>query len=155
MTVGGGLGALGALVALGAILIAFINWVVRTRHERAVAAATGAQHELAVLNAARREVDKRANSLTIGCFGAVLVGFVSFAAAIWVAAWLASVGLLPVALAIYLAPLAVALFAFWSVRRRYPSPPRPRRDVRKVIVNAVGIGVAIAALLFLAAYANQ
>ena len=155
ITSGAGQGAIGALIAFGAIAVGLLDWVFRTRRERAVAAETGTQRELDILNAARRDVGRRTNSLTIGCLGAIVVGFVSLWAVIFIGGWLASLspGLMPLAAALWLLPLVAALIVFASIRRRYPSPPRPRLEGRKILL--LGAGAFIGALILLAGLVNR
>ena len=151
------MGVVGALLTFGAIAISLLDWVFRTRRERRVAAEAGTQRELAILNAARRDIRRRANSLTIGCLGAILVGFVSVVAVIVIGAWLASLSrdLAPLAAALWLLPLAGALIVFATIRRRYPSPPRPRVDGRKVLLQVLVAGASIVALILLAGLVNR
>jgi hypothetical protein len=146
---GGDVGPFGALLGLGTILYALLGWVVRTRRERAVAQATRTQRELAILNAARREVGRRANAITIGCLGASLVGFLSLFVVAYVAAWLNSSGLTVLAAALWFLPLVVAVYVYWRVRRRYPYAPRPPFNTRKFVINTVLVVVAAAALVVL------
>jgi hypothetical protein len=90
---GGDVGVIGAVLAFATLMVAFSAWVLRARRERASAKATRTQEELAILNAARREVGRRANAITIGCLGASLVGFVCLFLVAYVSAWLNSSGL--------------------------------------------------------------
>lgn len=154
---GTGLDPVSATFALVAILAGFVAWVLRTRRERALAAATGRQRELAILNAARREIGMRASSLTLGCLGALVTVFLTFLLLTFVAGWLRSVSreLWPVALVLYLVPLALALVVFWRVRRRYPSPPRARLSRKQVVRNVLGFAVAVVVLLVLGGIANR
>lgn len=152
---GGDVGVFGALLAVGTIVIGFLDWVVRTRRERAMAQATSTQRELAILNAARREVRRRANAITLGCLGAFLVGFVSLFVVAFVGAWLNSLGLSVLAAALWFVPLGAAVYVYWSVRRRYPYAPRAPFNARKLVINVIGIVAAAAALIFLSALANR
>jgi hypothetical protein len=145
----------GVVLAAGAILVGFLDWLVRTRYERALASATGTQNDLATLNAARREVGRRANAITIGCLGSILVGFVSLVAVIAVGAWLNAAGLTLVAAALWIVPLGAALYMYWRVRRRYPYAPRPPFNARKLVINTVLVVVAAAALIVFSLLTNR
>jgi ABC-type Fe3+ transport system permease subunit len=152
---GGDVGGFGALLAVGTIVIGFLDWVIRTRRERATAKATSTQRELAILNAARREVGRRANAITLGCLGAILVGFVSLFVVAFVSAWLNSLGLTSLAAALWFVPLGVAVYVYWRVRRRFPYAPRPPFNTRKFVINTVLIVVAAAALIVVSLLTNR
>ena len=152
---GGDVGPFGALLGLGTIVVTFLGWVVRTRREQAAARATRTQRELAILNAARREVGRRANAITIGCLGAILVGFFGLFLVAFISSWLNSVGLSLPAAALWFLPLVAAVYVYWRVRRRYPYAPRPPFNTRKFVINTVLIVVAAAGLIVLSLLTNR
>ena len=116
---------IGVAVLLAWAISAFARWVVRTADERSVAAATGSQATLRLLNESRREANLRANSLTIGCMGSIVAGVAALAISFLVSAAVAAAGApAAVAGAFLVAPVAAAIVVLWSVRRRYPSPPQ-------------------------------
>ena len=147
--------AIGCLFAVGAVVLALLDWAVRTRYERAIAKATGEHQQLAILNAARREVGRRANAITLGCAGALLVGFLSLVVVTAVGAWLNAAGFTLIAAALWIVPVGAIVYVYWRVRQRYPYPPRPRLDRRKLVVNVLGICVGVVALVILALLINR
>jgi hypothetical protein len=112
------------LLALDAVGTAAYG-LLRRRTERAVAAATDTKTGLAILDAARQEARRRANSLTIGCFGAIGAGLVLMVAVLGLGSALARAISAPwLAAALWPLILIGPVLLFWQVRRRYPSPPQ-------------------------------
>jgi hypothetical protein len=157
---GGSAGGIGALIGVIAIFMVFVGVLGRATQRRSQEVAlqsAGGAEAVQVLRAARLEASIRGSSLSIGCLGSIIVGFVAFFVVAYVGAWLVSLSdglVLPVSV-LGLVPFVLAFIAFRWIRKRYPSPPRPSYVGWKLVLIIVGMGVAVALLFSAFAAVNR